>query len=48
MDKPNIHMLMGNHEQMMLDAILHPNGVSLNGETGMKPMNSSGSKTVAA
>ncbi len=32
MDKPNIHMLMGNHEQMMLDAILHPNGVSLNGD----------------
>ena len=32
MDKPNIHMLMGNHEQMMLDAILHPNGISLNGD----------------
>ena len=32
MDRPNIHMLMGNHEQMMLDAILHPNGISLNGD----------------
>ena len=31
MDKPNIHMLMGNHEQMMFDAILHPDAVSLNG-----------------
>ena len=31
MDKPNIHMLMGNHEQMMSDAILYPDAVSLNG-----------------
>ncbi|MBO6093440.1 MAG: hypothetical protein J6P40_07450, partial [Oscillospiraceae bacterium] len=31
MDKPNIHMLLGNHEQMMFDAIVHPDAVSLNG-----------------
>ena len=31
MDEPNIHMLMGNHEQMMLDAIVSPEAISLNG-----------------
>ena len=31
MDEPNIHMLLGNHEQMMLNAILYPRAISLNG-----------------
>ena len=31
MDEPNIHMLMGKHEQMMLDAIVSPEAICLNG-----------------